>query len=150
MAEDSAALDRMVGAGLVERVPANPAHALVIIRQAELHLATAATVAVADPDAAFALQYDAARKSLTAVLIAEGVRVKAKGGHAGTYEAVRVGLSTEDRAVIRPFDRLRKRRYEVEYLTESVPQATTEEVLHAIEQSQAIVEWARTRISQFD
>ena len=61
MAENSTALDRMVSAGLVELVPANPAHASVIISQAELHLATAAAVAAADPDAAFALQYDAAR-----------------------------------------------------------------------------------------
>ena len=120
---------------------------MLLVTQAELHLATAASIAGVDPDAAFALQYDAARKSLAAVLIATGLRVKSKGGHAGTYEAVRVSLPAEDRAVIRPFDRLRKRRHEVEYLTESVPPATTTEVLHAIQQSQVIVNWARTRIS---
>ena len=120
---------------------------MLLVTQAELHLATAASIAGVDPDAAFALQYDAARKSLAAVLIATGLRVKSKGGHAGTYEAVRVSLPAEDRAVIRPFDRLRKRRHEVEQLTESVPPATTTEVLHAIQQSQVIVNWARTRIS---
>lgn len=132
----------MIAAGLVERVPANLPHAQLLLEQARTHLGSAEELAERDANAAFAVQYDAARKALAAVLLMRGFRVKSKGGHAGLYQAVRVDLPTGDRAVIRAFDELRKRRHEVEYLTEAVPQATPEEVLVAIGQSRAIVEWA--------
>lgn len=136
----------MMAAGLVERVPPNLPHAQLLLEQALVHLDSAQDLAERDANAAFAVQYDAARKALSAVLLTRGFRVKSKGGHSGLYQALRVDLPASDRVVIRAFDELRKRRHEVEYLTEAVPEATPEEVLVAITQSRAIVEWAKAQL----
>lgn len=138
----------MIAAGLVEAVPPNTPHAQLLIEQALRHLESAQELAGRDANAAFAVQYDAARKALAAVLLTRGFRVKSKGGHAGLYQALRADLPAGERAVIRAFDELRKRRHEVECLTEAVPEATPEEVLIAIQQSREIVQWAKAQVEQ--
>lgn len=54
--------------------------------------------------------YDAARLALTAVLENQGLRPTALGGDAALYEAVYAQVSPSQRAVLRPFDRMRKQR----------------------------------------
>lgn len=53
-------------------------------------------------------------------------------------------------AVIRPFDRLRRRRNEVEYPGESVPAVTGQEVADELHKAAAILELARKALDDVD
>jgi thioesterase domain-containing protein len=57
------------------------------IENARNHLSSATKIASLDPAGSYQLAYDAARKSLQAVLAFNGIRIKATGGH---YAFVRV------------------------------------------------------------
>ena len=58
------------------------------------------------------------RKACAALLAAHGLRATSRGGHLAVQRAV---IAMHDRAeVLRPFDRVRRRRNEVEYLGHEV------------------------------
>ncbi|MCL2483326.1 MAG: hypothetical protein FWF43_07940, partial [Propionibacteriaceae bacterium] len=62
------AIDAMLKTGELQQVPASRDRADFLLSQADTHLATARRVAADDPEGAFALVYDAARKALVALL----------------------------------------------------------------------------------
>ena len=62
-------------------VPASREHAERLLRQARQHLASAEDICTDDPQGAYALIYDAARKALTALLENQGLRPTSAGGH---------------------------------------------------------------------
>jgi hypothetical protein len=70
----------LLTAGRLEPVPADFATALARLARAEQHLATAAALAGRDNDVAYTSLYDAARKAVTAHLLANGLRVPARPG----------------------------------------------------------------------
>lgn len=75
------------------------------------HLDSALLVANTDPDGAYTLLYDAARKSLVAVLQAQGLRATSKGGHYAIQEAITAQFTKPPpRDAFRPFGRLRRSR----------------------------------------
>ena len=80
-------IDELVTIGRLQRVPASKAAARNLIAQARRHLGSAEEIADADPQGAYALTYDAARKAMAAVLEAQGLRATASGGHVVLYEA---------------------------------------------------------------
>jgi hypothetical protein len=60
--------------------------------------------------------YDAARKSLAAVLHAQGLRATSKGGHYAIQEAISAQFTKPPpRDAFRPFGRLRRTRNQIEY-----------------------------------
>ena len=140
------ALARQIKHGLIQRVPPNREHALKLLEQAEAHLASAASFVDTDPPGAYTLQYEAARKALTAVLAVRGIRVTSKGGHTSIYAAVRAGMTPEDKSTVKPFDRLRERRNAIAYLDEGVDDVTVEEVLQAAPVCKGIVRWASKQV----
>jgi hypothetical protein len=74
--------DSSLAGGQIERVEPNPAHARTILAQARMHLSSARILAgTEDTAAAFVTAYDAARKSLSAMLAVQGLR--ARGGDGG-------------------------------------------------------------------
>jgi hypothetical protein len=123
-----AALDAMIARGELERVPASREHADLLLAQARRHLASADAIADSDPAGAYQLLYDAARKALAAVLENQGVRATSRGGHLAVRDAVSAQLDPPLGGVLRPFDRLRRRRNQVEYPSSEAPTVTAEEV----------------------
>lgn len=106
---------QLLTAGRLERVPADLAGARARLARAEQHLATAAALIGHDNEVAYGSLYDAARKALTAHMLAHGLRVPARpGAHevVGWYGAERVPDPTGS---IHEFQRLRKRRNRSEY-----------------------------------
>ncbi|WP_203778833.1 hypothetical protein [Paractinoplanes rishiriensis] len=118
----------MISRGELERVPASRDHADLLLSQARRHLGSASAIAGSDPAGAYQLLYDAARKAFAAVLENQGVRATSRGGHIAVRDAVSAQLDPPLGGVLRPFDRLRRRRNQVEYPSSSTPVIGAEEV----------------------
>ncbi|HET8657988.1 MAG TPA: hypothetical protein VFM55_03215 [Micromonosporaceae bacterium] len=118
----------MISRGELERVPASRQHADLLLTQAHQHVKSAQAIAVFDAAGACQLLYDAARKALAAVLENQGLRATSRGGHIAVLDAVSAQLDPPLGTVLRPFDRLRRRRNQAEYPTSSRPIVNIEEV----------------------
>src|SRR6266498_3553024 len=121
-------LDSMINRGELERVPASREQADLLLAQAHQHVSSARAIAASDPAGAYQLLYDAARKSLAAVLENQGLRATSRGGHIAVRDAVSAQLDPPLGAVLRPFDRLRRRRNQVEYPSAAAPAVSADEV----------------------
>jgi uncharacterized protein (UPF0332 family) len=84
-----------------------------LLASARRHVDSARLTAESDPEAAYSLAYDAARKSATALLAHQGLRPTTAGGHLAVVDVMRAqfpgvpGLTS--------LDRLRRRRNQAEY-----------------------------------
>lgn len=74
-------IDALLDARDLERVPASAGHAAEMIGQARQHVTSARRIVDDDPAGALQLLYDAARKSLAAILENHGLRATSRGGH---------------------------------------------------------------------
>ena len=74
-------IKQLLATGSLQTVAASVPAATAFLDAAAKHLDSALTVAEHDPDGAYTLLYDAARKSLAAVLPAQGLRATSRGGH---------------------------------------------------------------------
>ena len=122
------AVEAMIARRELEPVPASRDHADLLLSQARRHLASAGAIAEDDPAGAYQLLYDGARKALAAVLENQGLRATSRGGHIAVREAVSAQLDPPLGVVLRPFDRMRRRRNQVEYPSAAAPAITAEEV----------------------
>lgn len=138
-----AELQNLIDESEIEEVEPSPEHAHLLMRQAETHLASARALLPADPPGAFAVLYDAARKSLGAVLAQQGLRATRKNGHRATQEAIEAQLASNASRVVRPFRSLRVRRHDAEYPGLDTPELTVEETEEALEDARSIVEAMR-------
>ncbi|WP_043630071.1 HEPN domain-containing protein [Nonomuraea candida] len=143
-----AAVEGMLGRGELEKVAASRAQADELLQQAGKHVATARMALESDPIGAYQLLYDAARKSLAAVLENQGLRASSRGGHIAVYEAVVAQLDPPLGRSLRPFDRMRRRRNEAEYPRLGSPRFSTEDVRADIPKVEAIMEIAAKVIDQ--
>lgn len=100
----------------LERVPANPDEAHYLIERARRHIQTAEREADDDPEIAYDALYAAARKSLTAVLLQQGLRPTREGGHEVVIQAAQAQLVPPLGDILRPFRRLRRQRSRGDYL----------------------------------
>ena len=128
----SEVIERLLDARQLEHVPADTDTVGALVASARRHIASATTTAADDPEGAFALAYDAARKTATALLAHQGLRPTSTGGHLVIVEAINaqfpgvVGLKS--------IDRLRRRRNQAEYPDpHNYDPVTTDEVEDAIE-----------------
>ena len=126
--------DELIGARRIERVPVDDVAAARRLISARRHLRSATTLARDDPDAAYALLYDAARKAVAAHMQARGLRARnAPGAHEATAQyaaAVLAGPSSGE------LDRMRRFRNRIEYGTTSFE---TGQVEHDLRHAEAIV-----------
>jgi hypothetical protein len=111
-------LDELVAGGRIERAPADPRAAAALLEEAARHLTSAAAIASTDPNGAYSLVYDAARKAVTAHMLARGYRVA--GGRLGGHEAMvryaEASLSEGPYSEhIAQLDRMRRARNRSEY-----------------------------------
>jgi hypothetical protein len=135
-------VELMITKAEIERVTADRVHADHLLAQAERHLRSAEAIADLDPTGAFQLPYDAARKALCAVLENQGLRTTSRGGHIAVLEAVSAQLDPPLGAVLRPFDRLRRRRNQAEYPAGEVPAVTAGEIADNLPKVRGIVRLA--------
>jgi hypothetical protein len=97
----------------MQRVIADADTVAALLGSARRHVESARLTASQDPEAAYSLAYDAARKSATALLNHQGLRPTTAGGHITVVDAIRAqfpgvpGLTS--------LDRLRRRRNQAEY-----------------------------------
>jgi hypothetical protein len=121
-------IDGMIARGELERVPPSRQHADRLLTQAHQHLESAAAIADTDAAGAYQLLYDAARKALAAVLENQGLRATSRGGHIAVVDAVSAQVDPPLGAILRPFDRLRRRRNQAEYPVADRPGFCSDEV----------------------
>ena len=109
-------IKQLIATGNLQKVSPTRDSAMVYLDAAAKHLDSAMTIATADPDGAYALVYDAARKSLVAVLQAQGLRATSKGGHYAIQEAIAAQFTKPPpRDAFRSYGRLRRTRNQSEY-----------------------------------
>jgi len=142
----SEVIERLLAAGHLERVPADGDTAAALIASARRHIASAATTANDDPEGAFALAYDAARKTATALLAHQGLRPTSAGGHLVLVEAINAQFPGV--AGLKSIDRLRRRRNQAEYPDpQHYDSVISDEVADAIEVAEACVAAAEKLIA---
>jgi hypothetical protein len=141
-------IDRMIAASELQRVPASREHADRLILQARKHLISADEISDDDPAGGYTLVYDAARKALTAVLENQGLRPTTRGGHLAVYDATRAQLDPPMGQVLRPFDRMRRQRHDVEYPPADAPQISADDVREDAAKASAIVDLSERVLDQ--
>lgn len=137
----NADVQRLIESNRLERVPPDAGAATRAVRAARRHLDSAATLVDDDPDLAYTALYDAVRKACAALLQAEGLRATSRGGHLAVQQAV-LALNGGT-GPLRSFDRLRRRRNEVEYLHR---EADPDDVRVDLPTARSIVEFAAGRL----
>lgn len=129
--QGAADIQRLIDARHLQQVAADVETPQALLAAAERHIRTARLAAEHDPEGAYSVAYDAARKAATALLSHQGLRPTTAGGHVVVAEAVRAqfpgvpGLAS--------LDRLRRRRNQAEY-----PQPRSYDPIHADEVDDAI------------
>jgi hypothetical protein len=141
-------VDGMIARGELERVPASREHADLLLTQAHHHLDSAQTIAGSDAAGAYQLLYDAARKALAAVLENQGLRATSRGGHIAVRDAVAAQLDPPLGAILRPFDRLRRRRNQAEYPAADQPGFRAEDMGRDLPKVREIVDAAAKVLDQ--
>jgi len=129
-------------------VSANREHADLLLAQAGRHLSSAQAIATGDPAGAYQLLYDAARKALAAVLENQGLRATSRGGHIAVLDAVAAQLDPPLGPILRPFDRLRRRRNQAEYPAADQPGFRSEDVARDLPKVREIVAAAEKVLDQ--
>lgn len=103
----------LIEARHLQRVVGDPETVTALLASARRHVASAQVTAEDDPEAAYSLAYDAARKTATALLNHQGLRPTTAGGHLAIVDTINAqfpgvpGLAS--------LDRLRRRRNQAEY-----------------------------------
>lgn len=110
-----ATVDQLLASHRLERIPANRELANVYLEQGRAHLRTSAAAQGTDPVGEFQLAYDAARKALAALLVAQGLRPTHTGGHISVYDAVMAQFDPPLGDAFRPFGWMRPLRNDSEY-----------------------------------
>lgn len=137
-------VQNLIEHGELEVVEPSAEHAALLMQQARTHLVSAPVLLPDDPPGAFAVLYDAARKSLGAVLAKQGLRATSKNGHRATQEAIEAQLGPNASKVVRPFRSLRLRRHDAEYPGLDTPEVTAGEADEALGDARRIVEAMET------
>lgn len=106
-------VDRLLTERRLQRVETSDESVAALLESAGRHLDLARSGGEVDPEGAFALAYDAARKAATAVLARQGLRPTSRGGHLVVVDAMRAQFP--DVAGLSSLDRLRRRRNQAEY-----------------------------------
>jgi len=111
------------------------------LSRAKCHLVSAKSIQPEDPVGSFQLTYDAARKTLQALLFVAGFRINAKGGHYAFVRLAECGLF-ESQAFLK-FREMRIARNQAEYPSKE---------FEGLDESFAYqaMEWARSMISEIE
>lgn len=103
----------LIEARHLQQIVSDPDTVDALLASARRHIGSARLTTAQDPEAAYSLAYDAARKSATALLNHQGLRPTTAGGHLAVVNTISAqfpgvpGLTS--------LDRLRRRRNQAEY-----------------------------------
>lgn len=123
--------------GSMQKVAPSRAAAQASIDAAGKHLESALAVANIDPDGAYSLLYDAARKSLAALLQVQGFRATSRGGHYAVERAIAAQFTDPPPAdAFKSFGRPRRTRNQIEY--DDISAINAEDVLSDVQAAEAI------------
>lgn len=137
----SEVIERLLEDRHLEEVPADADTAERLIATARRHISSATNNAESDPEGAFALAYDAARKTATALLAHQGLRPTSTGGHIAVADAINAQFPGIEG--LKSIDRLRRRRNQAEYPDpRDYDPVTTDEVDDAVAAASACVDAA--------
>jgi hypothetical protein len=139
------AVKQMLASGNLQKVAPSREAATAFLDTAEKHLESALAVTESDPDGAYSLLYDAARKSLAALLQTQGLRATSRGGHYAIQEAITAQFTKPPPSdAFRSFGRLRRARNQIEY--DDISSLTAEDVVADVATVRAIHAMARQLI----
>ena len=131
-------LDDLIAKNLIEPIAGDQTMASEWIEDAKRHIQAARAVKSIDPAGAYVLAYDAARKSVAAVLLGTGHRVTSRpGSHQALSRFAKTLAQDTGEPALEHLDRLRRNRNRSEYGTRTFGAA---EVAEAIQIAGAIVE----------
>ena len=139
-----AEVEALIASGDLQKLTGEAAHGERLLEKAAVTLETARLAVDRDPDSAFVLAYDAARRAVTALLAHQGLRPTTKGGHYTVEQVARAQFGPG----FRQFGALRRRRNELEYPERPGDDATGEEAAESIENAQLIITAAEGLIEQ--
>ncbi|MFA5774039.1 MAG: HEPN domain-containing protein [Ilumatobacteraceae bacterium] len=126
----------------LEQVPINDSNVKELINDSHMHLATARlAMESGDLKSSHLLAYDAFRKSVTALLAAQGLRPTSIGGHSAVDHAIRAQFPTREQ--FRAFGRLRRARNKYEYPGSESGGPSSDEVEDAIKEGEKAVDASR-------
>ena len=128
-------IDELIASGRIEAVPVDPAARDRLV-PAHAHRASAAEIVEIDPAGAYALAYDAARKAITAHMLAAGLRPRNRPGAHASVVLYAQAVLTDEGGAVRYLDRMRRTRNELEY---GSTVATPAEARFAIETAGSIL-----------
>lgn len=141
-----AVIEELLGKRELQRVAPDAQAARALVEDGRRHLASAAVIRPTDTNGAFGLAYDGARKACSGLLEAQGLRATSRGGHIAVRDAVSAQFGElSGGGVLRPFDRLRRRRNALEY-PDNEAIADDDEVGEAIERANEIVDFAENLV----
>jgi uncharacterized protein (UPF0332 family) len=106
-------INELLERGHLQKVTADSQTADALVATSERHVQSAATLTASDPEAAYSLAYDAARKAATALLAHQGLRPTTTGGHIAVVDAINAQFPGV--GGLKSLDRLRRRRNQAEY-----------------------------------
>lgn len=141
-------VERLLAERRIERVPASRELAELMLAQSDAHLRSARALAHTDVVGAFQLAYDAARKSLAAILVNQGLRAKGPGAHAVLLEVVLAQLHPPLGPVFSGFDWMRRLRNTSEYPDTDTPVAEVADVVEATPVVGKMIAAAKTVIEE--
>ncbi len=143
-------IDAMLERRELEFVAPDRSTAERLLGEATRHLSSARAIVDTDSTGAFQLAYDAARKSLTAILAAQGLRPTTSGGHLSVSDAARAQFSAVLGHLVTRFSAMRRIRNNSEYPTPDRPSATRSEADRGIEDAEAIMTRAARIVDHLD
>jgi hypothetical protein len=139
-------IERLLQTRHLDQVPGDTDIPTSLIGAARRHVTSARGCSATDPEGAYALAYDAARKAATALLAYQGLRPTSVGGHIAVVEAIQAQFP--DVPGLRSLDRLRRRRNQAEYpdpagydpITEEEADEVVDVAEHAVESTIKLLE----------
>lgn len=110
-------LDDLLRNGRIEEIEKDAARAISKLEEASRHLNSADVIASTDPEGAYVLVYDAARKAIDAHMAASGYRASKSrpGAHHAIAVYATIAIGGEYAANAAALDGMRKQRNKTEY-----------------------------------
>lgn len=139
-------VDELVRDGQLEKAPPDPRAADRMLEEATRHVEAVRLISEVDRSGAYVLCYDAARKAITALLLANGFRALAVPGSHATIARAALSLasSVTDRSRLRLLNEMRRHRNRAEY---GVRAFSRQEVEGAIDAASWMITFVRRRLS---
>lgn len=133
-------IDQLLAEEMLEHVIVEESLPQLEFEVANRHFKTAKLAEPNDPEAAFQLLYDSARKALQAVLFTRGLRVRRppRGNHYTYVLVTRTDLVNQE--VWRSFDWMRELRNDTEYWTPGRSSAQGSDVIQAMQHVSRMLE----------